>query len=138
MVVFSVQWSLFLNWSSVLCSDVAEEVVSGWSLRDPKRVVCSINPPQFHPATPLTIKGDRVESLGSRGLGVVSDGFFLWDRIVRNCSPLNPSIYVSFGGSNPSVVKPVWLEVPTVLCPLCQGVRFGDLGLNVTPVQGVA
>ena len=79
-----------------------------------------------------------MESLGGRGFGVVSNCFSLWDGIVRNRSPLDSSVYVSFGGSNPPFVESVRLEVPTVLCPLCQGVRFEDLGLNVTLVRSVA
>ena len=129
MVVFSVQGSLFLDWSSVLGFDVAEEIVSCWSVRNPKRVVFPVNPPQFYPATPFAVKCNWVESLGGRGFGVVSNCFFLWDNWVRNCSPPDPSVYVSFGSSNPPFVESVRLEVPTVLCPLCQGVRFEILVL---------
>ena len=78
-----------------------------------------------------------MEPLGGGGFGVVSNCFFLWDSVVRDRSPLDPSIYVSFGGPDSSLVKSVRLEVPTVLCPLCQGVRFEDLGLNVTLVRSV-
>ena len=78
-----------------------------------------------------------MEPLGGGGFGVVSDCFASWDRVIRNCSPLDPLIYVSFGGSNPPFVESVRLEIPTVLCPLCQGVRFEDLGLNVTLVLSV-
>ena len=78
-----------------------------------------------------------MESLGGSGFGVVSDCFFLWDRVVRDRSPLDPSIYISFGGSNPPFVESVRLEIPTVFCPLCQGVRFEDLGLNVMLVWSV-
>ena len=73
-----------------------------------------------------------MESLGGRGFGVVSNCLFRWDGVVRDRSPLNPSIHVSFGSSNSPFVESVRLEVPTVLCPLCQGVRDEDLGLNVT------
>ena len=73
-----------------------------------------------------------MESLGGRGLGVVSDCLFLWDGVIRNRPPLDSAVYVSFGGSNPSFVESVRLEVPTVFSPLCQGVRDEDLGLNVT------
>ena len=124
LVVVSVQGSLFLNWSSVLCFDITEKIVSCWSLCDPKRVILSIDPPQFYPATPFTVKGDRMESLGCRGFCVISHGLFWWYRVVRDCSPLYPSIDVSFRGSNPPFVQSVRLEVPTVLCPLCQGIRF--------------
>ena len=72
-----------------------------------------------------------MEPLRSGGFCVVSDCFFLRDVVVRDCSPLDSAIYVSFWGSNPPFVESVWLEVPTVLGPLCQGVRFDDLGLNV-------
>ena len=78
-----------------------------------------------------------MESLGGRGFGVVPDCFFLWDRVVRDRPPLDPSIYVSFGGPNSPLVESVQLEIPTVFCPLCQGVRFEDLGLNVTLVRSV-
>ena len=78
-----------------------------------------------------------MEPLGRRGLGVVSDCFLLRDVSVRNCPPLNPAIYVSFGGSDPPFVKSVRLEVPTVFGPLCQGVRDEDLGLNVTLERSV-
>ena len=103
--------------------DVAEEVVSCRSLRDPKCVVFPVYPPQFYPTTPLVVEGNRVEPLGSRGFGVVSDSFFLWDGVIRDCSPLDSAVYVSFGGSDPPFVESVRLEVPTVLSPLCQGVR---------------
>ena len=73
-----------------------------------------------------------MEPLGCRGLCVVSDCFFLRDVVVRDCSPLDSAVYISFGGSNPSFVESVRLEVPTVFSPLCQGVRDEDLGLNVT------
>ena len=137
LVFFSIQRSLFFDWSSVLCFDVAEEIVSRWSLCNPECVVFPIDPPQFYPTAPFTVKGDWVESLGGRGLGVVPNCFFLWDGVVRNCSPLDPSIYVSFGGSNPPFVESVRLEVPTVFSPLGQGVRFEDLGLNVTLERSV-
>ena len=114
--------------------DVAEEVVSCGSLCDPKRVVGPIDPPQFYPATPFSVEGNWVEPLGRRGLCVVSDCFFLRDVVVRDRSPLDSTIYVSFGGSNPPFVESVRLEIPTVLGPLCQGVRDEDLGLNVTLV----
>ena len=132
MIVVSVQGSLFFNWSSVLSFDVAKEVVSCRSLRDPKCVVAPIDPPQFYPATPFSVEGDWVEPLGCRGLCVVSDCFFLRDVVVRDCSPLDSAVHVSFGGSNPPFVESVRLEVPTVFSPLCQGVRDEDLGLNVT------
>ena len=122
---------MFFNWSSVLCFDVAEEIVSCWSLCDPKCVVFPADPPQLYPTTPLAIEGNWVKSLRGGGFGVISDCFFLRDGVVRDCSPLNPSIYVSFGGSNPPLVESVRLEVPTVFSPLCQGVRDEDLGLNV-------
>ena len=117
--------------------DVAEEVVSCRSLRDPKRVVAPIDPPQFYPTTPFTVKGDWVEPLRGRGFCVVSDCLFLGNGSVRNCSPLDPSIYVSFGSPNPPFVESVRLEIPTVFSPLCQGVRDEDLGLNVTLVRSV-
>ena len=79
-----------------------------------------------------------MEPLRCRGFCVVSDGFYLGDVVVRNCLPLDPASYVSFGGSNPPFVESVRLEIPTVFGPLCQGVRDGDLGLNVTLVQSVA
>ena len=123
---------MLIDWSPVLNLDVAEEVVSCWSWCDPKCVVLPIYPPQFYPTTPFTVECDRVESLGGSGLSVVPDCLFLWDGVVRNCPPLDSAVYVSFGGSNPSFVKSVRLEVPTVLCPLCQGIRGEDLGLNVT------
>ena len=135
LIVVSVEGSLFFNWSSVLSFDVAKEVVSCRSLCDPKCVVAPIDPPQFYPAAPFSIKGDGVESLGGRGFGVISDTLFLWDSVVRDRSPLDPSIYVSFGGSNPPFVESVRLEVPTVFSPLCQGVRGEDFGLNVTLVR---
>ena len=75
--------------------------------------------------------------MGSRSLGVVSDCFFSWDGVIRNCPPLDSAVYVSFGGSNPPFVESVRLEVPTVFSPLCQGVRGDDLGLNVTLGQSV-
>ena len=128
---------MLFDWSSVLDSDVAEEIVSCRSLRDPKCVVCPVNPPQFYPTTPFTIKGDWVESLRGGSFGIIPDCFFLRDGVVRNCPPLDSAIYVSFGGSNPSFVKPVRLEVPTVLGPLYQGVRDEDLGLNVTLERSV-
>ena len=78
-----------------------------------------------------------MESLGSGGFGVVSDRFFSGNVVVRDCSPPNSAIHVSFGGSNPPFVEPVWLEIPTVFGPLCQGVRSEDLGLNVTLGQSV-
>ena len=78
-----------------------------------------------------------MEPLRSGGFCVVSDCFFLWDVIVRDCPPPNSTIYVSFGGSNPPFVESVRLEVPTVFGPLCQGVRGEDLGLNVTLGQSV-
>ena len=128
---------MFFYGSSVLGFDIAKEVVSCGSLRDPKCVVGPIDPPQFYPATPLSVKGDWVEPLGCGGLRVVSNCFLRRDVIVRNCPPLDPAVYVSFGGSDPPFVKSVRLEVPTVLCPLCQGVRDEDLGLNVTLEQSV-
>ena len=73
-----------------------------------------------------------MEPLGRGGLCVVSNCFLWGDVVVRDCPPLDPASYVSFGGSNPPFVKSVRLEVPTVLGPLCQGVRDEDLGLNVT------
>jgi len=79
-----------------------------------------------------------VKPLRGGGFGVVPDGFFGWDGVVRDCSPPNPSIYVSFGSSDSPFVESVRLEIPTVLCPLCQGVRFEDLGLNVTLVLSVS
>ena len=75
-----------------------------------------------------------MESLRGGSFGVISDCFFVRDRVVRDCPPLNPSIYVSFGGSDPPFVESVRLEVPTVLGPLRQSVRDEDLGLNVTLV----
>ena len=126
MVVFSVQRSLLLNRSPVLRFDVAEEVVSCWPLCDPKCVVFPVDPPQLYPTTPFSVKGDWVESLRGGSFGVISDCFFLRDRVVRDRPPPNPPIYVSFGGSNPPFVKPVRLEVPTVLSPLCQGV-YGEI-----------
>ena len=117
--------------------DVAEEVVSCGSLCDPEGVVGPIDPPQLYPATPFSVKGDWVEPLGCRGFCVISDCFFLRDIVVRNCSPLDSAIYVSFGGSDPPFVESVRLEVPTVFGPLCQGVRDEDLGLNVTLERSV-
>ena len=73
-----------------------------------------------------------MKALGGGGFRVISDGFLWWYCVVRNRSPLYPSVYVSFRGSYPPFVESVRLEVPTVLCPLSQGVRFEDLGLNVT------
>ena len=108
---------------SVLCFDVAKEVVSCGSLCDPKCVVVPAYPPQFYPATPFAVEGDWVEPLRSRGFGVVSDGLLLWDGVIRDCSPLDSAVYVSFGGSDPPFVESVRLEVPTVFGPLCQGVR---------------
>ena len=78
-----------------------------------------------------------MESLRSGGFCVISHSLFLWYVVVRDRSPLDPAIYVSFGGSNPPFVESVRLEIPTVLSPLCQGVRFEDLGLNVTLVRSV-
>ena len=112
---------MFFNWSSVLGFDVAKEVVSCRSLCDPKCVVGPIDPPQLYPATPFTIEGNWVEPLGCGGFGVVSNCFFWGDVVVRNRSPLDPTSYVSFGGSNPPFVESVRLEIPTVLGPLCQG-----------------
>jgi hypothetical protein len=123
LIVVSVQGSLFFYGSSVLGLDITKEVVSCGSLRDPKCVVGPIDPPQLYPATPFSVEGDRMEPLGRRGLGVVPDCFFLRDVVVRDCSPLDSAIYVSFGGSNPPFVESVRLEVPTVFSPLCQGVR---------------
>ena len=128
---------MFFNWSSILGFDVAKEVVSCGSLCDPKCVVFPAYPPQFYPAAPFAVEGDGVEPVRSRGFGVVSDGFFLWDGVVRNRPPLDSAVYVSFGGSNPPFVESVRLEIPTVFCPLCQGVRDEDLGLNVTLEQSV-
>ena len=135
--VFSVYRPLFVFWLSVLCVDIAEEVISCWSLRDPKCVVCSGDPPEFYPAAPFSVEGDRVEALRGGHFCIVSNCFFGWYSVIRNHSPLYPSIYVSFRGSDPPLVKSVWLEVPTVLCPLCQGIRFEDLGLNVTLKRSV-
>ena len=59
----------------------------------------------------------------SRGLGVISDGLLLWDGVIRDRSPLDSTVYVSFGGSDPPFVESVRLEIPTVFSPLCQGVR---------------
>ena len=73
-----------------------------------------------------------MEPLRSGGFCVVSDCFFLRDVVVRDCSPLDSAVYVSFGGSNSPFVESVRLEVPTIFSPLCQGVRGEDLGLNVT------
>ena len=73
-----------------------------------------------------------MESLRGGGFCVVPDCLFLGDGVVRNRSPLDPSIYVSFGSPNPPFVESVRLEIPTVFGPLCQGVRGEDLGLNVT------
>ena len=129
---------MFLNRPSVLCFDVAEEIVSRWSLRNPKRVVFPIYPPQFNPATPFAVKRYWVEPLGGGGLGVVSDCLFLWDEVVRDRPPPDSTVHVSFRGSNPPFVESVRLEVPTVFSPLCQGVRDEDLGLNVTLEQSVA
>ena len=109
--IFSIQGSLLFHWSSVLGLDVAEEVIS------------SSDPLEFYPAAPFSVEGDGVETLSSGGFCVVSYRFFWWYGIVRNCPPLYPSIYVSFRGSYVPFVESVWLEVPTVLCPLCQGVR---------------
>ena len=39
---------------------------------------------------------------------------------------------MSFGGSYPSFIESVQLEIPTIFGPLCQGIRVEDLGLNVT------
>ena len=78
-----------------------------------------------------------MEPLGRGGLCVVSNCFFRRDVVVRNRSPLDPTSYVSFGGSNPPFVESVRLEVPTVFGPLCQGVRDEDLGLNVTLERSV-
>ena len=78
-----------------------------------------------------------MEPLGCGGFCVISDRFLLRYVTVRDCSPLDPAIYVSFGGSDPPFVESVRLEIPTVFCPLCQGVRGGDLGLNVTLEQSV-
>ena len=135
--VFPIQGSLFFHWSSVLGFDITEEVVSRQPLRDPKCVVFSRDPPEFYPTAPFSVKGDGVETLGGRGFCVVSNCFFNWYGVVRDCSPLYPSIDVSFRSSNPPFVESVRLEVPTVLGPLCQGVRFEDLGLNVTLVRSV-
>ena len=79
-----------------------------------------------------------MEALGGTGFGVVSDCLFCWYVVVRDRSPLYSSIHVSLGGSNPPFVESVRLEIPTVLCPLRQGVRIEDLGLNVTLVRSVA
>ena len=78
-----------------------------------------------------------MEPLGCRGFCVISDCFFLRDVVVRNRPPPDSTIYVSFRGSDPPFVESVRLEIPTVLGPLCQGVRDEDLGLNVTLVQSV-
>ena len=135
--VVSVQGSLFFYWSSVLCFDVAKEVVSCRSLCNPKCVVFPADPPEFYPAAPFSVKGNWVEALGGGGFCVVPDCLFWWYGVIRDRSPPYPSIHVSFGGSNPSFVEPVRLEIPTVLCPLRQGVRIEDLGLNVTLVRSV-
>ena len=78
-----------------------------------------------------------MEALGCSSFGVVSDCFFWWYGVIRNRPPPYPSVYVSFRGANLPFVKSVRLEVPTVLSPLCQGVRFEDLGLNVMLVWSV-
>ena len=78
-----------------------------------------------------------MEPLSRGGLCVISYCLLWRDTVVRNCSPLDPAIYVSFGGSDPPFVESVRLEVPTVLGPLCQGVRDEDLGLNVTLERSV-
>ena len=137
LIVVSVQGSLFFYGSSVLGFDVAKEVVSCRSLRNPKCVVGPIDPPQLYPATPFSVEGNWMEPLGRGGFCVVPDCFLWRDVAVRNCSPLDPTIYVSFGGSDPPFVKSVRLEVPTVFGPLCQGVHDEDLGLNVTLERSV-
>ena len=101
-------------------------------LCDPKCVVFSSDPPEFYPTTPLSVEGYWAKTLRGGGFCVISNCFFWWYGVIRNRSPPYPSIYVSFRGSNSSLVEPVRLEVPIVLCPLSQGVRFEDLGLNVT------
>ena len=73
-----------------------------------------------------------MEPLGCGGFCVISDCFSWGDVVVRDRSPLDPAVYVSFGGSDPPFVESVRLEIPTVFSPLCQGVRDEDLGLNVT------
>ena len=83
------------------------------------------------------VKGNRVEPLRGRGFRVVADCLFLGNGGIRNRPPPDSPIYVSFGGSDPPFVESVRLEIPTVLSPLCQGVRGEDLGLNVTLEQSV-
>ena len=117
--------------------DIAKEIVSCRSLCDPKCVVFSNDPPEFYPTTPFLIKGDWVKSLRGGSFCIISDCLSGRYSVTRNRSPLNSSIYVSFRGANPPFVESVRLEVPTVLGPLCQGVRFEDLGLNVTLVSSV-
>ena len=96
---FSVYRSLLLYGSSVLGANIAEEVISCWSLCNSKCVVFSSNPPEFYPAAPFPVEGNWVEALGGRSFGVVSYCFLVRYSIVRDRSPLYPSIYVSFRGS---------------------------------------
>ena len=130
--VFTVYRSLFFYWLSVLGANIAEEVVSHWSLRNPQCVIFSSSPPKFYPTTPFLVEGYWMEVLGGGSFCIVSDRFFWWYNVIRDRSPPYPSIHISFWGSNPPLVESIQLEVPTVLCPLCQGIRFEDLGLNVT------